>query len=61
MRLVTFVIRDASGRAVPMDGEIKNEIGKLFSVNRRRRRSEKCLMIIVRCVSLKGVTVAVPG
>jgi thioesterase-3 len=28
--LVTFVIRDASGRAVPMDGEIKEEIGKLF-------------------------------
>jgi thioesterase III len=28
--LVTFVIRDASGKAVPMDGEIKDEIGKLF-------------------------------
>jgi acyl-CoA thioesterase FadM len=28
--LVTFVIRDATGRAVSMDGEIKDEIGKLF-------------------------------
>jgi thioesterase III len=28
--LVTFVIRDAGGKAVPMDGEIKDEIGKLF-------------------------------
>ncbi len=29
--LVTFVIIDASGKAVPMDGEIKAEIEKLFS------------------------------
>jgi thioesterase III len=28
--LVTFVIRDTTGRAVPMAGEIKDEIGKLF-------------------------------
>jgi thioesterase III len=28
--LVTFVISDATGKAVPMDGEIKDEIGKLF-------------------------------
>ena len=29
--LVTFVIADASGKAVPMDGEIKGEVEKLFS------------------------------
>jgi thioesterase-3 len=28
--LVTFVISDATGKAVPMDGEIKDELEKLF-------------------------------
>ncbi len=28
--LVTFVIMDATGKAVPMEGEIREEFGKLF-------------------------------